>query len=152
MIDKENIDSFISKCKELKEIHLAIVTSSVSTKLDPQNKENLVFDSHFSGLVTALKLLSNGGNLIMKSFSMFNAVNVSLMYFLNLVFENVHLFKPATAQMTKFEYYIIGIDFKKDALAEKYIEEMRLRVGPNSLEEGIVFCYYLFIYILFLGI
>lgn len=117
-------------------IQLAVVCCTVGTKLDPHNKEQLVFDHHFAGLVTALKLLSNGGNFIMISFTLFNAVNISLMYFLNVVFEKVHLFKPLTAPMSSFEFYIIGINFKKSPLVEKYIEEMKERVGANSWEKG----------------
>lgn len=136
MIEKENIDFFVKSCQELNEVNLAIVNSTIDTKLDPHNKEQWVFDHHFSGLVAALKLLSKGGNLILISFSMFNAVNISLMYFLNLVFENVHMFKPLTSPMTSFEFYIIGVNFRKDANVESYIEEMKSRVGLNSWEKG----------------
>lgn len=136
IIDKENNDFFIKSCEELDEIHLAIVNCTNTAKLDPHNKEQLVFDRHFSGLAAALKLLSKGGNLIMISFSMFNAVNISLMYLINLTFEVVHLFKPSTAPSTSFEFYIIGLNFKKDAVVEQYIEEMRARVAPNCWEKG----------------
>ncbi|KAL5287400.1 CMTR2.2 family protein [Megaselia abdita] len=139
MIDKENIDFFVKNCSEFNEVHLAIVNYTIGTKLDPHNKEQLIFDHHFSGLVAALKLLSKNGSLIMISFSMFNAVNVSLLYFLNLVFETVHLHKPLTAPMTSFEFYIVALKFKKDALVEQYLEEMVKRVGPNSWEAGPLF-------------
>lgn len=138
IVDKDNNDFFIKSCEDLKEIHLAIVNTTI-TPHDHHNREHLRFDHHFSALVAALKILSKGGNLIRLSNKMFNAVNISLMYFLNLVFDEVHLFKPTTAPMTGSEFYIIGINFKKDALAEKYIEEMRARVGPKSWEKGIAF-------------
>lgn len=136
MTNKENIDHFVDQCKHMRDIQLAIVNGTMTMSLDRQNGEQLAFDHHYAGLVAALKLLSKNGNLILISYTMFNAVNVSLMYFLNLAFEEVHLFKPATNPMTKCEFFIIGINFIKSAFVEKYIEEMTLRVAPNVCQNG----------------
>lgn len=136
LTNKRNIYHFINQCKEMKEIQLAVVNATATLNLERHKREELSYDQDFAALVTSLKLLSRNGNLIMISYTMFSAVNVSLMYFLNLAFKDVHLFKPSTSPMTKCEFYIIGIHFKKDDIVEKYIEEMLARVGPNSAKQG----------------
>lgn len=136
IISQDNIEDFVRKCAEIGEIHLAIASDSRDNFKDKEDKENNVFDSHFAGLVMALKVLSKGGNLIFFSYSLCNAVNINLMYFLNLVFEEVHIFKPAACAMACYEFYIIGIDFKKDELVDKFVEEMKLCAGPESWKKG----------------
>lgn len=137
IISQENIDSFITKCQGMGEIHLATATDSRGNNpVNKENKEQNVFDCHFAGLVMAMKALSKGGNLIWFSYSLYNAVNISLIYFLNIVFEEVHISKPAGCAMACFEFYIIGLHFKKDVNVEKYIDLMKSTVGLNSWEKG----------------
>ncbi|KAL5287399.1 CMTR2.2 family protein [Megaselia abdita] len=139
LIDQANIDLFLEKCYEMGEIHLAIAAFSKELRTDFKNKELHLFESHFAGLVTALKALSNGGSLVFCTYSLYRSVNISLMYFLNLVFEEVHICKPACASIVVFEHYVIGLRFKKDANVQKYLEEMKASICFNSWEKGPLF-------------
>lgn len=139
VIDPENISFFAKKCHEMGEIDLAICTQTTDTKLDPNNRENLKFDSHFAGMIAGLNALSNGGNLIMLSSTLFNFVNISIMYFLNMVFHKVILYKPSCTPVSSSEIFVIGLSFKKDRNIEEYIEIMQTKVGPKSYEKGSLF-------------
>lgn len=134
---KENIDHFTKECREMGDIHLAISSATQGLfNMDLENFQMNSLDIQFAGLVTALKVLSKGGNLIMVSYTLLSSVKVSLMYFLNTVFEEVHMYKSATGPLTSYEFFVIGLNFKKDEKVDYYLEEMKRRVGPESWDKG----------------
>lgn len=141
---RDNIDSFAKDCQAMGEIQLAVTSAVQGRNTNLDNYQENSFDIQFAGLVTALKVLSKGGNLIMVSYTLLSSVKVSLIYFLNTVFEEVHMYKPATGPLSKFEIFIICLNFKKDTKVDCYLEQMKERVGPDLWEKGE---HYIYIYI-----
>ncbi|KAL5291931.1 CMTR2.2 family protein [Megaselia abdita] len=139
ILDPDNIDAFAEECKSIGEIDLAITSATQGFNMDLENFELNSYDIQFSGLVTALKVLAKGGNLIMTSYTLLSAKKISLMYLLNTVFEEVHMFKPCSGPLTSFEFYVICLNFKKDDKVEVYLEEMKRRVGKGSWDKSPLF-------------
>lgn len=131
-----NIDYFIKDCQTMGPIDLVITSATQGINIDLENFQMNSFDIQFAGLVTALKVLSTGGNLILTSYTLLSSIKISLMYFLNTVFEEVHMHKPATSSMSSFEFFVIGLNFKRDEKVEVYLDEMKKRVGPKSWDKG----------------
>ena len=67
---------------------------------------------HYCELVTALGVVAIGGNFILKAFTLFEHPTVGALYLMGCLFEQVHVYKPATSKPGNSETYIIGKGFK----------------------------------------
>ena len=68
-------------------------------------------------MVTALGVLAIGGNFILKAFTLFEHPTVGALYLMGCLFEQVHVYKPATSKPGNSETYIIGKHFKASPLS-----------------------------------
>jgi 23S rRNA methylase len=69
---------------------------------------------HYREVQIALSLLHNGGNLVIKIFTIFESDTICLMYLLACLFTSVDLFKPATSKEGNSEIYVICCDFHRE--------------------------------------
>lgn len=68
-------------------------------------------------MVTALGVLAPGGSFILKAFTLFEHPTICALYLLGALFEQVHVYKPASSKPGNSETYIIGKGFKASLLS-----------------------------------
>lgn len=82
----------------------------------------------FAEILTAIKILQKGGSFVLKIFTFFEAATICHLYFLCCLFNEVHLFKPATSQEGNSEVYVICLEFLGTESVDKVLKEKLL---PN---------------------
>lgn len=127
----ENIKYLMEKCKEFGDITLITADGSIDTHENAREKEMILYKYQFQQLVAALKVLANEGHLIWKTFSLFNENNICLMYFLNLIFEKVSIFKPLSGPIHSFEIFIVCEKFQKKTRNLKTVLDVMLSEIDN---------------------
>lgn len=78
---------------------------------DFNNKEQLHYFLILNEIYSALCLQKLGGMFILKVFDIFTTTSVHLLYLLNLVYEEVYIYKPKTSRPTNSEKYIVCKNF-----------------------------------------
>lgn len=68
----------------------------------------------YSEFVVALNVLKKGGSFICKVFDLFSFTMIQLLYFINLFFEEVHIYKPDTSRPANSEKYLICLYYKNN--------------------------------------
>lgn len=76
-------------------------------------------------MVAGLGVIKKNGNFVMKYYHFYSNFNISLIYFLGLVFKKVYLVKPASSrQFTGKEIYIMSIGYK-DNIDDKIFDQLK---------------------------
>jgi len=57
-------------------------------------------------------------------FTFFECDTICLLYLLNLLFESVHMMKPATSKEGNSEIYVVCREFRGRKVAEPYLEQL----------------------------
>jgi len=108
---RENMTSLVQRTKALGKtgvVHLVTADGSIDCHHDPSRQENIVSDLHMAEIVTALQILGEGGNLVVKLFTVFESESVCMLYLLSCVFTSLDMFKPATSKETNSEVYVVA--------------------------------------------
>jgi 23S rRNA U2552 (ribose-2'-O)-methylase RlmE/FtsJ len=74
---------------------------------DFNNKEQLHYYLILNEIYSALCLQKQGGHFILKVFDIFTKTSMHLLYLLNLVYDEIYIYKPKTSRPTNSEKYII---------------------------------------------
>jgi len=93
------------------EVDFVTADGSINCQDKPDEQEAIVTDLHFCEIVTAINLLAPGGKFVLKIFTFFEHASVCMLFLLNSVFGEVHIFKPATSKPGNSELYIVCLDF-----------------------------------------
>lgn len=96
----------------VKDVLLVTADGSVDCMWDPGNQENHVSHLHYCETITALRVLNKGGSFVLKIFTMFEDSTVCLLYLLNCLFNEVHVFKPLTSKSGNSELYVVCLEYK----------------------------------------
>merc|ERR1719436_1588969 len=110
---KENMDNLVEQSAKLSEsgqVHLVTADGSIDCQSDPGRQESIVADLHMAETLAALKMLSAGGNFVIKLFTIFESETVCLLYLLACSFSKLEVFKPATSKEGNSEVYVICKD------------------------------------------
>lgn len=99
----------------------------------PDDQENKVHYLHFAEVVAALRILDMGGNFVLKMFTFYESTTVSLLYFLNNVFDKVDVFKPASSKQGNSEVYVICTGYQRIYKNINYLLEMANRIEHNDV-------------------
>ena len=75
-------------------------------------QEAMTASLHFCEMVTALGALAKGGSFLLKAFTLFEHPTICALALLGSLFQELHVFKPATSKPGNSETYIIGKGFK----------------------------------------
>lgn len=105
-------------------IHLVTADGSINCMENPGEQEIIVEHLHYCEMMTALKILSPGGNFLLKIFTMFEESTISHIYLLKSVFKQVHFFKPSTSKSGNSEVYIICLNYYKKAELMNFWNEL----------------------------
>lgn len=98
---------------ENRNIMMVTADGSINCVDNPGDQENRVSRLHWCELITALSVLSDGGTFLLKTFTFFEHMSVSLLYVLKTFFAELHAFKPCTSKEGNSEVYLIAIRFQK---------------------------------------
>lgn len=131
LMNLDNLDSLIEKCKEKGKVNLITADGSINCKNDPGEQEKIVANLHFCEVVAAVQILETGGNLLLKIFTIFEHETVSLIYMLTCIFKKIHFYKPVTSREGNSEVYVICLDFKGPEFVLPYISVLRNKYGHN---------------------
>ncbi|KAH8371643.1 hypothetical protein KR093_008354 [Drosophila rubida] len=117
LLSLDNIDHMTQCCRDDLPNGVQLITAdgSIDCSAQPDCQEEIVARILFAEIVSALSILAQGGNFLIKMFTLFEACSVSVMYLLNCVFQRVHIYKPATSKRGNSEVYVICLDYQQQA-------------------------------------
>ena len=127
LLDKANMEQLVKRSKTLSEsgqVHLITADGSIDCQSDPGRQETIVSDLHTAETVSALKMLTPGGNFVIKMFTIFESETVCLLYLLACSFESVDIFKPATSKEGNSEVYVVCQRFRDSKWLDAVLEKM----------------------------
>ncbi|XP_071950422.1 cap-specific mRNA (nucleoside-2'-O-)-methyltransferase 2-like [Antedon mediterranea] len=122
LMQRENLEGLLTRTQiaEMDEIHLVTADGSINCQNDPGEQETFVSQLHYSEMITALYILSEGGSFVIKMFTMFESCTANLMFLLNCSFKEVHVFKPSTSKAGNSEVYVICLNYKGRSWLDQY--------------------------------
>lgn len=108
IMNPENVEHLLERTGL---VDLVTADGSIDCLLEPERQEEIVAGLHLSETVVALRGLKQGGSFVLKMFTMFEASSVSLLFLLNCLFRQVHVFKPSVSKEGNSEVYVICLDY-----------------------------------------
>ncbi|GAB0089458.1 Cap-specific mRNA (nucleoside-2'-O-)-methyltransferase 2 [Sergentomyia squamirostris] len=121
--NRRNVDQLVRRCKGMGEIHLVTADGSVNCINTPECQEEVVSFLHYAETVAALRILTIGGNFVLKMFTFFESSSICLLYLLVASFKSVSVFKPVTSKGGNSEVYVICEDLV-ECPSEEFLEKM----------------------------
>lgn len=126
LMNWNNMNAIVEKANKMgKQIDLVSADGSIDCSLQPGMQEEIVAQLIFCEVISALRLLSAGGNLVIKMFTLFEEKSVCMVYMLCCCFETVHVFKPSTSKQGNSEVYFICLEYKS-IISEEHVRKFRL--------------------------
>ncbi|XP_039250010.2 cap-specific mRNA (nucleoside-2'-O-)-methyltransferase 2-like [Styela clava] len=105
------LDELEKRASELSIIHLVTADGSINCQECPENQEKDTMRLKYAELFYSLTLLSPGGSLVLKTFTMFEFPSTVLIYILCCTFSCVSVHKPATSKPGNSEVYVIARNY-----------------------------------------
>ncbi|KAL3871621.1 hypothetical protein ACJMK2_039608 [Sinanodonta woodiana] len=114
LMTQQNLEGLIEIVQEIGLADLVTADGSIDCQDNPAEQENIVSQLHYCEVLTALHILSPGGTLVIKLFTMYEYEAIVLMYILNCMFTKVEVFKPCTSKGGNSEVYVICLQLHGD--------------------------------------
>jgi len=136
--DINNLDNihYIKNLHGYKNSYLVTADGGFDEGNDFNNKEQLHYFLILNEIYSALYLQKEGGYFILKVFDIFTDTSIHLLYLLNLVYEEIFVYKPKTSRPTNSEKYIICKNFNlsdKEYILTKLRElSIKLKTQKNK--------------------
>ncbi|XP_055529350.1 cap-specific mRNA (nucleoside-2'-O-)-methyltransferase 2 [Wyeomyia smithii] len=124
IMQRQNLDAIVLRSKQFQEVNLVTADGSIDCLDVPEAQEEHVSRLHLAEAVTALKLLTVGGSLILKMFTLFEHCSVNLLYLLYFCFDELNVFKPCTSKPGNSEVYIIAKGYLQPKGIERYLDKI----------------------------
>ncbi|XP_060660827.1 cap-specific mRNA (nucleoside-2'-O-)-methyltransferase 2 [Drosophila nasuta] len=136
LLSLDNIDHMTQCCTQDFPDGVQLITAdgSIDCSAQPDCQEEIVARLFFAEIVSALSILSQGGNFVIKMFTLFEACSVSVLYMLNCIFQHVHIYKPATSKRGNSEVYVICLNYQRETTGlSRLLEALREKLAqPND--------------------
>lgn len=116
----DNVVRLKEVCRRLGSVHLVTADGSIDCANNPAEQEQLVTQLHYCELIAGLQILSPGGTLVIKMFTLLEDTSVCFMYLLCQLFDQVNVFKPATSKAGNSEVYVIAANYRADQPLEQF--------------------------------
>jgi len=133
----KNLRKLLKAASSLGSVSLVTGDGSIDCQGDPGRQESIVADLHMAEAIAALNILAEGGNLVIKIFTMFESETVCLLYLLSIAFENLDVFKPATSKEGNSEVYVIGRGFVKSNWIKDVLDDLDEFYGDIPTKESL---------------
>ena len=140
LMRKENMEELVERSKKMSEsgaVHLVTADGSIDCQSDPGRQESLVSDLHTAETVTALNMLTAGGDFVLKLFTIFESETVCLLYLLACSFSRVEIFKPATSKEGNSEVYVICKNLTPSAWLTATLEKLAKYYGDFPVKSSL---------------
>lgn len=131
LMSLENLDALIEKARKKGKISLITADGSVSCMNNPGEQEGIVASLHFCEVIAAINILQQGGNFLLKIFTIFEHQSICLIYFISCIFKKIHFYKPVTSKEGNSEVYMICLDYKGIDFVSPYLSLCREQYGKN---------------------
>lgn len=106
-----NIRSFIHQLPKLLGAPVDLYTAN--GKIERSDSELNHLRLLYGQILCCLGVLRQGGNAVIKTFSIFEPPTISLLYLMRLLFTRLYLFKPKISSNTSSEIYIVAVGYNK---------------------------------------
>lgn len=113
-------------------VDLVSADGSIDCQEDPAHQEHLVSTLHVTEVVMALNVLSRGGHLVLKMFTLFETSSINIMFLIRCSFEEVFIFKPATSKEGNSEVYVVGKGYRKNLASDQLRAISSIPTSPEA--------------------
>lgn len=121
-----NMDNLVERAREKGNVLLVTADGSIDCTDDPGEQESIVAWLHFCEAITAMQLLSKGGSLLLKMFTIYEHDALCLVYLLSCLFEKISVNKPVTSKEGNSEVYLVCLDYRGPDYAAPYTNVLRM--------------------------
>jgi len=137
IMNVDNMNHLIKRLED-KKIHLVTADGSIDCSDNPSEQEAVVAPLFLWEIITALNVLSDGGSLVLKMFTVFERCTLVFLYLLVQVFKNVSFYKPGPSKPGNSEVYLVATEFDKDACqCSKLFQELQEAAFNDSKMEQV---------------
>lgn len=112
-------------------VDLVTADGSFDCQENPDEQETLVASLHYCEVTAALLLLSPGGSLVLKMFTLYEHSSICLLYLLNCCFSSVNVFKPATSKAGNSEVYVVCLCYDGKDAVRPLLSKLIRNYGPD---------------------
>lgn len=120
-------------------VDLVTADGSFNCQENPDEQEALVASLHYCEVTAALLLLSPGGSLVLKMFTLYEHASVCLLYLLNCCFGSVNVFKPATSKAGNSEVYVVCLNYDGKEAVRPLLSKLIRNYGPDQADREALF-------------
>ncbi|XP_042231890.1 cap-specific mRNA (nucleoside-2'-O-)-methyltransferase 2-like isoform X2 [Homarus americanus] len=128
---RNNLCDIVQRAQCLGPIHLVTADGSFDCQANPAEQEKMTHSLHLCEVVAAMSVLTPGGSLVIKKFTLFESETLNLIYLLCCVFEHVHMYKPGTSKQGNSEVYAIGLNYCGKDKCSEHLKKMSEIYGQN---------------------
>lgn len=114
--------------------HIVTADGGFDEGTDFNNKEQLHYFLILNEIFSAICLQQLGGIFILKVFDIFTSTSINLLYLLNLLYDEVYIYKPKTSRPTNSEKYIICKNFTLNPTLKKTLID-KLTILSQKLKQ-----------------
>ncbi|KAK2555518.1 Cap-specific mRNA (nucleoside-2'-O-)-methyltransferase 2 [Acropora cervicornis] len=119
-------------------VHLVTADGSINCANQPDEQESVVGQLIFCEAVTAINLLSKGGNFVFKMFTALEQQMICLLFLLTCLFQEIQVIKPGTSKSGNSEIYVVCLGFiGKEEIPKEIIEILRKEYGSKCPATGL---------------
>ncbi|XP_062327537.1 cap-specific mRNA (nucleoside-2'-O-)-methyltransferase 2 [Osmerus eperlanus] len=123
----------------MRRVDVVTADGSFDCQGNPDEQEALVASLHLCEASAALLLLSPGGSLVLKMFTLYEHSSLCLLYLLTCCFGCVNVFKPATSKSGNSEVYVVCLRYEGKEASRPLLSKLIRHYGPDLASREALF-------------